>query len=103
VAALLRVLNALENIRSSSELDQAAIDKDSQQARMLIDIASFDTEDAFQVLEERSLHLFAVRKLKEAFVLERQAYSTKNSSKRNDLMRRVLNLKAQARNEMLAP
>ncbi len=102
VAALLRILNALENIRSSSELDQAAIDKDSQQARMLIDIASFDTEDAFQVLEERSLHLVAVRKLKEAFVLERQAYSTKSASKRNDLMRRVLNLKAQARNEMLA-
>jgi len=103
VAALLRVLNALENIRSSSELDQAAIDKDVQQARMLVDIASFDTEDAFQVLEERSLHLVAVRKLKEAFVLERQAYSTKNSAKRNDLMRRVLSLKAQARNEMLAP
>jgi hypothetical protein len=70
---------------------------------MLVDIASFDTEDAFQVLEERSLHLTAVRKLKEAFVLERQAYSTKNSSKRNDLMRRVLNLKAQARGEMLVP
>jgi len=103
VAALLRVLNALENIRSSSELDQAVMDKDIQQARMLIDIASSDTEDAFQVLEERSLHLAAVRKLKEAFVLERQAYSTKSGAKRNDLMRRVLNLKAQARGEMIAP
>ena len=34
VAALLRVLNALENIRSSSELDQAAVDlKDKDKAR----------------------------------------------------------------------
>ena len=103
VAALLRVLNALENIRSSSELDEAALDRETQEARMLVDIASFDTEDAFQVLEERSLHLPAVRKLKEAFVLERQVYANPKSKKRNDLLRRVLSLKEQARGEMLAP
>ncbi len=103
VAALLRVLNALENIRSSSDLDEAAIGKDLQKTRALVDLASFDTEDAFQVLEERTLHMVAVRKLKEAFVLERLALTTPSSSKRNQLLQRILTLKEQARNEMIEP
>src|SRR6185312_4935777 len=60
VSALLRVLNALENIRSSTELDQAAVNlKDKGQANLLLDLASFDTRDAVRVLEERGLHLDA--------------------------------------------
>ena len=101
VAALLRVLNALENIRSSSELDRAALNKSFQQAKPLIDLASFDTEDGFQVLEERSLHLSAVRKLKEAFVLERTALVKPAAPARDRLLQRVLMLKEQARAEML--
>lgn len=103
VAALMRVLNSLENIRSSSELDAAAIGKDFQKARSLVDLASFDTEDAFQVLEERSLHLVAVRKLKEAFVFERLALTTASSPKRNQLLQKILTLKEQARTEMIVP
>lgn len=101
VAALLRVLNALENIRSSSEFDQAALNKSFQQAKMLVDLASFDTEDAFQVLDERSLHLPAIKKLKQAFVLERLVLFTSNSSLRNYLIQQALTLKGQARAEML--
>jgi cytochrome c peroxidase len=71
VAALLRVLNALENIRSSTELDEAAQSQhDDHQAQMLLDLASFDTRDAIRVLEERGLHLDAVAKLKQAYDLE---------------------------------
>ena len=103
VAALLRVLNSLENIRSSSELDRAAIGIDFQKAKALIDLASFDTEDAFQVLEERTLHRVAVRKLKEAFVFERLALTTPSSPKRSQLLQKVLVLKEQARNEMIVP
>ncbi|HKI03076.1 MAG TPA: hypothetical protein VKK31_13960 [Thermoanaerobaculia bacterium] len=101
VASLLRVLNALENIRSSSELDQAVLDKDFQPARTLADLASFDTEDAFQVLEERGLHLVAVRKLKEAFVLEKLITFTHSGNKRAQLVDKILELKAEARAEII--
>ncbi|HEX4960051.1 MAG TPA: hypothetical protein VF173_04380 [Thermoanaerobaculia bacterium] len=71
VAALLRVLNALENIRSSTELDQAAQGHhDKRQAQMLLDLAALDTRDAINVLETRGLHLDAVAKLKQAYDLE---------------------------------
>ncbi len=104
VAALLRVLNALENIRSSSELDQAAFDlKDKDKASMLLDIASFDTEDAFQVLEERSLHLKAVAMLKEAYRKEREAVGENSRPRRDDLIQEILVLKEQARLEMIVP
>jgi hypothetical protein len=102
VAALLRVLNALENIRSSSELDRAALgQKDVAKARMLIDIASFDTEDAFQVLEERSLHLRAVSRLRDAYRKERQAITERKAIRRDSLIGQVLQLKEEARAEMI--
>lgn len=102
VAAMLRVLNALENIRSSSELDQAALEsRDLSQAKELLDIASFDTEDAFQVLDERSLHLSAVSQLKAAFKKERDAIAQRNRAKRDKLIGEVLALKARARAEMI--
>ncbi len=102
VAALLRVLNALENIRSSSELDAAAAEaKDFNQASTLLDIASFDTEDAFQVLEERSLHLPAASKLRQAYQKERQAVVQRSRPRRSKLIGEILGLKAAARAEMI--
>ena len=102
VAALLRVLNALENIRSSSELDQAAAGaQDPKQASTLLDIASFDTEDAFQVLEERSLHLAAAKKLRQAYQMERQAVAQRSRPRRGKLINEILQLKAAARDEMI--
>jgi hypothetical protein len=102
VAALLRVLNALENIRSSSELDQAAFDvKDKSKAGLLLDLASFDTEDAFHVLEERSLHLSAVAKLREAYRKEREAIGQNSRPRRNVLINQIVALKAAARADML--
>jgi hypothetical protein len=53
------------------------------------------------VLDERSLHLSAVRKLKEAFVLERTALTKPATPARDRLLQKVLMLKEQARAEML--
>jgi cytochrome c peroxidase len=97
VAALLRVLNALENIRSSSELDQAAVDlKDKDKAEMLLNLASVDTRDAVRVLEERGLHLDAMGKLQVAFEKEREAAVENSRPRRDDLIAEILQLKADA-------
>jgi hypothetical protein len=102
IAAMLRILNALENIRSSSELDQAALQTaDLAKSKELLDIASFDTEDAFQVLEERSLHLTAVSYLKQAHKKERDAVAQRNRPRRNKMISEILALKARARAEMI--
>jgi hypothetical protein len=103
VAALLRVLNALENIRSSLELDQAAAGKDLGAAQKLLDLASFDTEDAYQVLEERSLHLDAAALLRLAYQKERLALAQRKDSRRNGLIAEVATLKNRARAAMLVP
>jgi len=101
VAALLRVLNSLENIRSSSELDQAAIGRPFDAARNLLDIASFDTEDAYQVLEERSLHLDAAKLLRTAYQKERRAVDEARQARRDSLAREAQGLKGRAKSMML--
>ena len=104
VAAMLRVLNALENIRSSSELDQAAFDqKDFDKTSMLLDIASYDTEDAIEVLQVRSLHPIAVQKLRAAHAKEREAVTERSRPRRDDLIQEILALKAEAQADMVAP
>ena len=102
VSALLRVLNALENIRSSTELDQAAVNlKDKGQANLLLDLASFDTRDAVRVLEERGLHLDALAKLKQAYDLEISAKDENSRPKRDDMIGQILQLKADAKAAMV--
>jgi hypothetical protein len=101
VAALLRVLNSLENIRSSSELDQAAAGKDFDAAKRLLDIASFDTEDSYQVLEERSLHMDASNLLRQAYQKERLALAQRKTSRRDGLIADAVRLKSRARALML--
>lgn len=104
VAAMLRVLNALENIRSSSELDQAAYDvKDFDKVRTLLDIASHDTEDAIEVLQVRSLHPVAVQKLRAAHEKEREAAAHHSRPRRNELIQEILALKAEAQADMVTP
>jgi cytochrome c peroxidase len=102
VAAMLRVLNALENIRSSTELDQAAVNlKNKTKTRMLLDLASFDTRDAVRVLEGRGLHFDALAKLKEAYLLEIAARNEDSRPKRDDLLGRIVQLKTDARDLMV--
>lgn len=105
IAAFLRVMNALENIRGSLELDQGAIDEsDYQTARRLADLASYDTQDAYQVLEERTLHLSAVAKLKQAYEKERAVVThpaAHGKPVRDALLAEAILLKQQARAEMI--
>jgi len=102
VAAMLRVLNALENIRSSSELDAAAVDlKDKAKAKMLLDLASVDTRDSVRVRAERGLHLEAVGLLQIAFEKEVAAADENSRPRRDDLIAEILQLKTQARAAMI--
>ncbi|HKH49697.1 MAG TPA: hypothetical protein VKM72_33990 [Thermoanaerobaculia bacterium] len=102
IAAFLRVMNALENIRGSLEVDQGAIDEgDRSTSQRLALLASYDTEDAYQVLEERSLHLPAVHKLKVAYLKERQAAEAEGAPVRHNLLQAAMLLKQQARAEMI--
>lgn len=105
IAAFLRVMNALENIRSSLLLDEGAIEEaNGDTARRLAHLASFDTEDGFQVLEARSLHPVAIRKLKEAFEKERAAAlspAAHSKTIRDALLQEAIQLKQQARADMI--
>jgi cytochrome c peroxidase len=102
IAAFLRVMSALENIRASLELDHGAIEEsDRHTAQRLARLASFDTEDAAEVLEQRSLHLSAVHKLKTAFRLERLAVVSNSATVRGALLSQAIELKEQARAEMI--
>jgi len=97
VAAMLRVLNALENIRSSTELDQAAVNlKNKAKARLLLELASFDTRDAVHVLDARGLHFDALAKLQQAYLLEIAAKNEDSRPKRDDLISQIVQLKADA-------
>ena len=67
VAAFLRVLNALENIRQSIELLEASGKaRPSERERRVVSQASHEIDDASRVLAERALHLDAVSLLREA-------------------------------------
>lgn len=76
VAAFLRVINSLENIRASLELfDDAypAFKITAERQRTLIDRASFEIEDAIQVLAGAGLHPLAAGHLRTALALVEQA------------------------------
>lgn len=66
VAAFLRVINVLENIRSASDLVTRALDPADQRARLRVGLAIDDIDDAVSVLEEGGLHPDAVVPLLQA-------------------------------------
>jgi mono/diheme cytochrome c family protein len=72
VAAFLRVLNALENIRQSLELLEQSKQK-GQQPQALLRRAAFETKDSIKVLERGGLHPQAIAHLKEALKLAERA------------------------------
>ncbi len=76
VAAFLRVINALENIRQSIELLEPVAQKSHQtleQGLRLLDQAARETEDSIGVLSGGGLHPDAVKHLKEALRLTKKA------------------------------
>jgi mono/diheme cytochrome c family protein len=66
IAAFLRVLNALDNIRESSENATAAKRAGDRAGVQLLNQSIFDAEDAINVLFARSLHPSAVKSLERA-------------------------------------
>jgi cytochrome c peroxidase len=102
IATFLRVMNALENIRGSISIDRGAIDEpDRAKAKRLAFLASFDTQDGWQVLEPKGLHPLAVSKLKEAYAAELAASFANGKPVRNALLSRAIHLKEEARANMI--
>lgn len=101
VAAFLRVINALENIRSALEIETRA-----RNARFLADATDLlrlsisELEDAIEVLECGGLHPEAVQKLRRAIELDQQALSTNSRGTRQSLIDQAILLKNAARGDL---
>lgn len=104
IAAFLRALNVLENIRSSNAYAERAIDPAELAPReLLVELAIAETTDAIEVLTEGPVELFAVTQaaqlLREARELERQALE--QDPPNADDLANAIDLKLDARDEML--
>ena len=85
VAAFLRVINALENIRQSIELLEPVAQKwheTVEQGKRLLDQAAAEAEDSIAVLSGGGLHPEAVMHLKEALRLTQKARCSSFSKSR---------------------
>lgn len=102
IGAMLRTLNALENIRSGNAALRASLPLAPAAARPGIRLASLDTRDAVRVLTKGPVPLYpnAVGLLREALELERQAQGTAGAASRYRLVQRAIRLKERARDLM---
>lgn len=99
IGALLRVLNAMENIRYSNVVaEQAQRLVLRQRANARINEATADTNDAIEVLTKGPVKLYpeAVKKLQEAAKLEKQALGTILRVRRNALLGQAMRLKEES-------
>ncbi|MGQ0592009.1 MAG: patatin-like phospholipase family protein [Gammaproteobacteria bacterium] len=88
VAVFLRIINALENIRSASELAQTALGRTPlASARPPLRLAIADTADGIRVLLEKGLHPDAVVALRAARRLLDRAGDTASNVRRDALIR----------------
>ena len=102
IAAFLRVLNSLENIRSTQSLaDRAKLATSSSQARELLQLSLSEIEDAIDVLKCASLHPEARNKLVLAGVQVGIAILTSNKTLRNHVIDGALTQLAAARADMV--
>ena len=101
VGAFLRVINALENIRSATDIElRARRAKHLVDAVDLLKLSISELEDAVNVLDCGGLHPEAQAKLRQAIQLDTQALGTNSRSSRNALINQALALKAGARADM---
>jgi hypothetical protein len=102
VAAFLRVINALENIRSAIEIETRARNaKFLSDATDLLRLSISELEDAAEVLDCGGLHPEAVRKLRRAIELDNQALGTNSRATRQALIDQAILLKNSARGDMV--
>jgi hypothetical protein len=101
VAVFLRIINALENIRSSVELEQRATTTGNfNTAQELIKLSIAELQDAIEVLSCAGLHPDAQQRLKEALAIDILAQATSNDFARNVLLFSAIQKKNQAKNLM---
>ena len=89
VAAFLRVINALENIRASDELlDRAYSVQQMTSARQstLVERATFEIDDGISVLAGANLHPVAAQHLINALELVRESLDTSSSKSEANLV-----------------
>jgi hypothetical protein len=102
VAAFLRVLNALENIRESIELLESSAGKrfaERKEARELLKRAVSETQDSINVLDSGGLHPEAVAHLLKAKELaEKAAHSL---FRRRDLIEQAIGAQRSARAQLI--
>lgn len=102
IAAFLRVINTLENIRQSIEALQPVANKWHQtveQGKRLLDQAAAETEDSIAVLSGGGLHPDAVKHLEEALRLTQKARCSWFSKSR--LARQAIEEQEKARNQLV--
>ena len=103
VAAFLRVINALENIRSSIDLLERSVDESIESiedSKPLLDRAFSETDDALQVLSGGGLHPEATAHLTAALELIQQARSASKSKDRNQYVKDAISAHIDARNNL---
>ena len=104
IATFLRVMNVLENIRASNLLAEAARDEsDRKTSKRLASLAAFDTQDGFQVFDERFLYPELSDKLQFAHFLERKASKLNSRTVRNFLLAEAIELKDEVADELVMP
>ncbi|MBO0798255.1 MAG: hypothetical protein J2P31_05485 [Blastocatellia bacterium] len=102
IAAFLRVLNTLENIRSAGDLEKRAKTPSLAQARELIKLAISEMNDALEVLCDRGLHPEVQTKLSQAMTFNNIAMQTPRWTERNNLLDQSLSLLHSAVDDMVA-
>jgi hypothetical protein len=103
VAAFLRVLNTLENIRQSVELLEAGAAKSfsaRKEAAQLLNLAVSETGDSIRVLEAGGLHPEAVAHLKRARELAEKAACS--FFRRGSLAKQAIEEQQKARRQLIA-
>ncbi len=105
VAAMLRVINAVENIRASVVLDERALrvlagHADANVKRLLVQSRA-EVTDGMQVLSQAGLHPEAVRHLERARTLLGKALSTAQNHELVDLIRRAVHHQKAARADLV--
>jgi len=99
VAAFLRVINALENIRSSDDLDsRAKLARTTAQTRELITLSIAEVEDAIEDLRGAGLHPATQERLGRVLALYDAVLVT--PLLKNVLINQALALKARARSDL---
>jgi hypothetical protein len=107
IATLLRVLNALENIRSAIQLEDTALSANFGRAKKSLGVAVAELEDAIQVLRDGGdpdlpggLYPLAVADLMDAEGSIENAINTPNTQARNELINEAIDEAMSARGNM---